>query len=242
MLTVTAAMFATVAVLLRGRQADAEFVQAVRDLESRVQTVVSDVRNGYYNTEGTACNAASWPPSFSSPAAESGTNTGCVFMGKAMSFLSQGDEHEIRITTMLGRQYKAGANLERTTSLADAQSVAVPNFQTTRQSYGLQVTQVRVIGENTDRGSIAFMNDLSGSVGSSNTVRLYYVNNTAFPGAAAGATVDSALDTPANFVLVTSGIRICVKGANDKVGEVTIGASGDQNSTNVWIREDNCPV
>lgn len=240
-LAVTGAMFAAVAVLLRGRQADAQFIQAVRDLESRIQIVVSDVRNGYYNNEGVGCNPASWTPDFSTPA-ESGTSTGCVFMGKAMSFLTEGDTDEIRITTIVGKQFKDGSNRLPPATLAEAGTAALPEFQTVTQSFGLKATSVRLIGDSnkTDRGSLAFLNDISGSGGSANAIRLYYVKNSASTGAVASAGVDSAFNTTANYEEITNGVMICVVGSNGKVGEITIGASGDQSSTNVWIREDNC--
>lgn len=90
-LAVTSMMFAAIVVSFNGRQARVEFSQAVRDYESMMQNIMSDVSKGYYSSEGYECYIDSgnhYKPTLKErliPANNTtGTNGDCIFMGKIL--------------------------------------------------------------------------------------------------------------------------------------------------------------
>lgn len=80
-LAVSAMLFVSTMLLLSGRQQRAQFVNAVRDFESRLTDVANDVSNGYYQVGSTDFNC-SYGPSFSSGTAGQGEHKACIYLGR----------------------------------------------------------------------------------------------------------------------------------------------------------------
>lgn len=89
-LAVSAILFATTVVLFQGRQGKEAFAQSMRDLDSKVQDWINDVPTGFYPTGGQKCqiNGGTQAPQLNGASnVEQGTNSDCVFLGKAIQFV-----------------------------------------------------------------------------------------------------------------------------------------------------------
>ncbi len=237
-LAVSAALFFSVVGLLSGRQASTETTQAVRDIESKIQGVASDVASGFV-PNGYSCNAvASGQPHLSTTIAGGGENAGCIFLGKAINF----NDNSLSILTVLGRQYVGGLASPDVSSLTEASPVSVTNDPDVTEiysyRYGVKITKIVQIVGGAPVGEIAFLNQLGGASRSSSPVTggravlLYGINGTS-PNGDNSATAGSHL-TAANLTPINGGVRICMA-VGDKIASVTVGAFGSQSSTLVTI-------
>ena len=103
-LTVGVIMFIAAVSLFAGKQGKAEFSQAMRDVESQIQSVVNDVSVSNFPDAGNyTCQVVGGRPRLTSPASPTGTNTDCIFLGKAIMIDRDGDApHKLHVYTVLG--------------------------------------------------------------------------------------------------------------------------------------------
>lgn len=130
-LAVTGLLFASAAILIAGRRQQAEFNQAVGQIQSQIQQVINDVATGYYpNTNSFECSAGpSGPVLTAGGGTEQGANAGCIFLGKAMQFgVLDTSPEQFSTFTIAGLQKNAAGN--EVTSLAEAQPRAVAKTTT----------------------------------------------------------------------------------------------------------------
>lgn len=241
-MTVTATMFVIVATLFGGRQAATELRQSVNDLESKIQSVANDVSSGFFPS-GIICSPISGGSvSINSATTNPGSNTGCVFLGKAMQLNSSSDV--VNIISIAGRQFIGDTNASSTTSnLTEAKPLA---FTETQELYtlqfGLKPTKIFDINDGTAYGTLMFVTQLGGSAGSTNP--LTGSRGTLLYGLSGSTLADSIVGTigalnssvpAANFKQLVKGVGICLLGQNGKKAELTIGSAGSQLSTNVLI-------
>lgn len=86
-LGVSASMFLMVAFLIAGKQSGAEFVQAIRNIETQIESTIGEVGNGYYpNNNNFSCNVSGNKVNLTTSASGQGTNQECVFLGKILDF------------------------------------------------------------------------------------------------------------------------------------------------------------
>lgn len=106
MLIVSGALFVSAAVLISGRQNQTAFDQAIRQIHGEIQQTINDVAVGYFPDTTFRCVAGGTGPSISSAAsAGQGSNSGCVFLGKAMQFkLQNTDPEQYAIYSIAGLQ------------------------------------------------------------------------------------------------------------------------------------------
>ncbi len=239
-LAVSTMLFATISLYFRGRQGRAMFTQGVKNFEARLQTVMSEVTSGFYES-GYTCQVTGNSLLVTPAANEPGSNKPCIFLGKVLV----GRSGTVDILTVLGRRTKTvGADEVDVTSLAEANpdaiadSTSVDLTETYIQSYGLTIRRIYALtatGANgLTYGSFGFFHELGGGVGEaspldgSRTVRLYGINT--------GSPVTEPLVTAANRVTGTAlvplpyGIRICLLGGNRQRAEITIGSNASQLS------------
>jgi type II secretory pathway pseudopilin PulG len=238
-LAVSGGLFAMVALMFNGRQANASLLQSVRDMESKIHSVTSDVANGYY-PNGFHCDALSPGPVTvnSGTSATPGANVGCVFLGKIMAF---GDNKALLLTTV-GRQFKNNSTTDTTSDLTEAIPVVITGvIENYTYGFGLHPVHIYDASNNSSEyDALAFLSELSGGVSNGNpltgsrTTLLYGVQSSTFPGNAVASTVAGQVNA-ATLIPLPSGARICLIGGNGKHAEITVGASGDQLSTNVLI-------
>jgi hypothetical protein len=241
-LAVTGSLFVGVSFLLSGRQAATELDQGVRGLESQIQTVASDVVNGFYPT-GFKCTApSSGTVGVTGSTGTPGGNTGCIFLGKVMNFREGG----VDFINIVGRQYKAGT--ADITSLNEALPIVVDNgtisvTQKNDYQYGLKTTKIIGVGSATAYKALAFVVPIGGSSTTSNSsasLNLLLYGVTGDASNVAGAADSSILTvagapTSNSLVAVPAGARICLLGGNGRKGEIIIGSSGNQTGTNVLL-------
>lgn len=113
-LTVSALLFAasvTGYVLQNRRTA---FANSVNDFAQNIQDVLNDVENGFYPSDNSfTCSApaAGGNPSIDpNTSAQQGTNSECIFVGKAIQFAPAGtNSAAMDIYTVVGRRIKGGS-------------------------------------------------------------------------------------------------------------------------------------
>ncbi|MEX0881443.1 MAG: type II secretion system protein [Candidatus Saccharimonadales bacterium] len=94
--------FAAIA-LFAGKQGRTEFSQAMRDIDSKIQSVVNDVGVSQFpGASQYSCDTPSGVPVLTAVAAGVGTNEKCIFLGKALQIVGDTDPRELRIYTVLG--------------------------------------------------------------------------------------------------------------------------------------------
>jgi type II secretory pathway pseudopilin PulG len=235
-LVVNMSLFVAVVVFLGGRQARTEFTQSARDFESRLQTTANEVLNGYYQNDfqctATEGNPASSPQINPLQSGETGTNKGCIFIGRV--FTPRIDS--LDTTVLVGRQFSTpGKPIE---SLDEAHAVHVNSITNSvyRLKFNMKIISIsEFLNPAVAIGSFGFLSDVTGVTGGSGTtVKLYKIINTPILN---GTDADyfAAMDNPANFQLLPGGIRICVEGGSGQRGQITIGTDESQTTTNVAI-------
>jgi type II secretory pathway pseudopilin PulG len=143
-LAVTGALFIAIVATFTGSQRKAEFMQATQNLQSRLQQIITDVPNGYYqNMDNIKCTASATGPSLSMGAGNvQGTNEGCVFLGKAIQFQISGKSPEQYSTYSL-------AGLRSATDFASAKPKVIQAGTTTESDtydYGLTTKSLKYNG------------------------------------------------------------------------------------------------
>lgn len=111
-LAVTGALFVSAVTVFQGKQGRTQFSQAMRDVDSKIQSLVNDSDinalpgNGQYT-----CTAPG--PSYRPVLAASGgpdttgTNDGCIFLGRALQVVNNGGNGKIYAYAVLGRRVNA---------------------------------------------------------------------------------------------------------------------------------------
>jgi len=143
---VTGLLFVAAILLISGRQAKAEFTTSINSLEQQLQQIINETDSGYYPNSGNefVCSGASHPVSLVSGSQEQGTNSGCIFLGKAIQFGLDTDSSKLGVIPVVGNQYTAGTDPIET--LSEASPVAAYNkdtitgsVETLAMQYGLTV-------------------------------------------------------------------------------------------------------
>jgi type II secretory pathway pseudopilin PulG len=140
-LIVTSALFVSAAVLISGRQSQTAFDQAIRQIQAQIQQVMDEVSNGYFPDSNFSCTAGpSGPVLTTVPSGGQGTNSGCIFVGKAIQFkVANSDPEQYVIHTLAGLQkgptgqeatgliQSLPKSVTRTTSDSSLPDITIPN-------------------------------------------------------------------------------------------------------------------
>ena len=230
-LAVTTVMFAAIAAIMQGRQATAEFNQAVRDYEAKLLNVMSDVRTGFYQS-GFQCTAAgSAPPAVVAAPVDPASNSGCIFVGKVLQPSTTVPSSSI--FTLVGRRTVGGPTTDEVETMDQAQPVvAHMTDETYIHTFQLQVRRIIRMGSGTTIHALGFVNKLSGGVssggagaGGTNIIELYGLLNSS-----SLVSPDPVVDRP-NFQPISQGAIICLMGQNGKRAHITVGAGASQTAT-----------
>ena len=131
-LAVTSGLLFASGLLVSGREAQTQFDQGIREIQAQIQQTTSDVINGFYpNNNRINCSIASvGPPIITSVLPNQlGTNSGCLFIGKAVNFLNPGassNPSQYAVYTIAGRQCAVGATPGNSCSIPSSLSAFVP--------------------------------------------------------------------------------------------------------------------
>ncbi len=110
-LAVSGAIFFSAVLLVSGQQGKTQFQQGVRDVNSKIQNSISEVKTGFYPTgSGAQCTVATASTPFdisvrTPGSSEQGTNQDCVYLGKALHATSDStndNNNKLFIYTVLG--------------------------------------------------------------------------------------------------------------------------------------------
>jgi len=147
-LAISSLIFLSAILLVSGQQAKTEFLISVKDTDSQIQQLLSNVSAGFYSRSGnfkcadvspsgwTAGQAgfSGYAINISPPGGGGagglgtlGTSNGCTFIGEVIQFSPSGNPYQYVVYPMVGREYKSDAlgGLTPVKSLADADPTAV---------------------------------------------------------------------------------------------------------------------
>jgi prepilin-type N-terminal cleavage/methylation domain-containing protein len=265
-LAVTGALFVSAAIMISGRQNQAAFDQSIRQIQSQIQQTLNEVATGFYsNNNNFQCTAAvaGQPPSLSAGSAAQGTNSGCIFLGKALQFRAGNAIPEEFVTYTVTGLRQGGAGGGESSSLAEARPVIVsPSITHGTAGYpDNSVTNTLQNGLTTARmwynngasdveiGAIAFVSSLAQFSGGSivsgaGQVSVVGINSTAL--GANRTTVVEAMNSDGGNQLVNSplnpskGVFVCFSsGGTDQYGVVKIGGDSRELSVTLTIKNKN---
>ena len=223
-----------------GRQADVEFTQAVRDLESRIQDSINDVSTGYFFNSGNYnCTVGGSGVSITTGGSDKqGESDDCLFIGKAIQLAPSSGSNKLSIFTLVGARSvfngpNAGADVS---SVAEAGPEVVDGAtETIDLQWGMRVTRAFVeTGGNPNVGTVGFFSSFSKSVGDSEVSNGQAVQYAAISSTALGQTTAQAttqLETQnysaAGLFSLRNRIKICLlAGGNNKKAVILIGGNG----------------
>lgn len=212
-LATTTLLFSAVVLTFSGRQARAEFTQAVRDYEARLQNTISDVTNGVY--EAVDCSASSTGVTF-----DTNTPGSCIFVGKTLR--TDDDLKGSTIDTLVG--WRGSANQE-VTNFTQAMPVAIGSgARTYNHTFQLEVRRMVAVGGSGARyTAVGFIVPFAGSadIGTDQSAGSRQVSLYALP---------TGGDFPAGMQPAAGGIKLCLKGQNGQRAEIVLGAEGGGSS------------
>ncbi len=224
-LAISGFMFIIAATFVSGKQSRSEFRQGLNDLNSQVQQAISDVSNGFYPSNGDfSCQAStSGVPVFTIAPNETGTNQGCVFLGKVIQFNTGSSSY--KVLSVAGRQFAPNSN-DVAASFSDAMprvvrppTSPVDLTQTTPLNWGLSVSKIINEGSVVSTLAIGFFGGYS---------------NYNSGGLQSGA--QSVVTIPITTSAINAGIKdagivanpnilICLDGGNGQFGSLHIGGA-----------------
>jgi len=255
-LGVTAFLFVAAASQISGRQNRTAFDQAIREVQSQIQQTINEVSIGYYpNLSNFQCtgSAATGPVITASASTAQGTNSGCIFLGKALQFKIHGTNPEQFATFAIAGVQQGGLNNAESASLAEAKPLAIASTNSTTlpsatevrslQS-GLTTADMWYMSGGTKKpiGVVAFTASLAqysgGSLQSgSEQVNLVPIDTSTIDATqltAAGVLNSKITTSPLN---PSSGVFICfASGTTTQSGLITIGSNGRQLAVTLAIK------
>lgn len=250
-LAVTGALFISAVVLITGRQGQTEFDTAIHDAQSQIQQTVTEVSNGFYPNLGNfSCTASVSGPIISSGNTGQGSNTGCIFLGKAVQFaMPNTDPQQFDTYSIAALQRNASGN--EISSLSEGKPAVIapttaspgtPNGVQTRQFQGGLTVQSMYYGSGTKVGAVAFVNSLASYNNGAIVSTSQHVDVVPVANSVLGASAVAAADTiNANLASSPSdpsgGVFICLASATtNQSGLITIGSNGRQLSVTLDIK------
>lgn len=259
-IAVSALIFVTAMTAISGRQNQVQYSQGTRDFDTKLRDIINDVTTGYFPTnESVGCivgvdDAVQIVSSFD--ATQLGTNDDCIYIGKVIQFVPDGNADKIRVYVMAGRRYIDNEDLEPVTTVAEAKPKLVyapddANLQNTYEEYtllyGMKVTRVFQPSDAgpIEYGAVGIISNFGGSLTSeSQTVQVGGIAGTTLgvePGTARNEalniinnlTDDEAFGDDDGFFEknTNSGIVVCLENFEGKKASVGFGARGTTSTT-----------
>lgn len=157
-LAVTSALFVSAMLLINGQQRKTEFSTTVRDFDSKLQSVITNVSNGYYNGAGSIrCQLSGSTLLITTINPHQGQNGDCTFLGQYITLAPTQDK--FTITSVAGIRRTAGKEI------TDLSSANVTQITQTRQDYVLPqgITATMTLADSTKtpiNNTLAIMTNL----------------------------------------------------------------------------------
>lgn len=215
-LAVSTAMFVAVVAVFSGRQARVEFTQAVRDFEARLNGIIGDVSNGFYDADF-VCTVSGGAPNINlNQIGTTGTNEDCIFLGKTLEpRISEDGGKTSTIHTIVGRRLgDTGADVE---SYEDAKPAVVENGNIFTHSFQLEVTKIISLHNDMEIAALGFMNPVTGLQGASGGEALVQIRG--------GSRANIA-----GLERLNEGALVCLRGQNGQFAEIYVGTGNSQSA------------
>lgn len=266
-LVVTAALFVSAAILISGRQNQAAFDQSIRQVQSQIQQVINEVETGYYPNRGSftcVAGASGQPPTLSAGSAGQGTNSGCIFLGKALQFGIGGTSpDQFAVYTVAGLKDMGACGSESACLGSTKPMVVAPSSPTHNNANypdnsvnnslqnGLRISDMwyENSGTNIQIGAVAFANSLYRSSSGSIIAGTGQVNVIAVSGTSLNKTkleTVEVMNSDAGNKIATgilnpvSGVFICFEsGSTNQYGVIKIGGDSRELSVTLSIKDKN---
>lgn len=234
-LGVSGVLFLAAILLVTGQQRKVEFTQAAQEIRSAIEQTITEVGTGYYNNPGNIrCTVSGGNPVVvSAPTGTAqGSNTGCIFLGKAIQFgVADTDPQQYIVHSLVGLQDNDGSLASvrpRAIDIDGVRSVGVLRN-------GLQAVSMRYVdaGMSAPIGAVAFVNGLGG-FSSDNQLMSGTQQVSLVPVPASGQVPNTTKETvvgAVNSQLATApvnpdgGVLICFNNGGDRSALVTIGSN-----------------
>lgn len=144
-LATSAVIFVGMIGLINGRQSKTEFINSGRDFETIIQDVANDVTTGYFpDAQKISCVPSGAGISITADSTKNqGTNQGCIFIGKTMTFST----NTYTLDTLAGRRLKAGGSQQPVENFDESGIKIVPELSSSNN-----------IGRSISFGCIFFLN------------------------------------------------------------------------------------
>lgn len=246
---ISAVIFFSAMTAIGGRQQSVQFAQAVREFDAKIRDVINDVTTGYYPTNSTiTCTISAGAPQITvDNDAKLGTNNSCIFIGKAIQFLPDGEAERMDVYSLAGLRFEDNDQTP-TSTIAKAQPVPVArpgnaaNFTDATESYnllyGLRVKKViRPLGTTPPTyGAVGIISNFgTAGVSDAQSVQIGGIigSNTGANEASTIRILDALTDDPTRArndgyieKNTTEGIVICLENDRGKKASLTFGAKG----------------
>ena len=261
-IAVSALIFVTAMTAISGRQNQVQYSQGTRDFETKMRDIINDVTTGFFPTNETVgCEVGvglndevQIVSSFDST--QLGTNNDCIYIGKVIQFVPDGQAEKIRVYVMAGRRYINNEDVEPVTTIAESKPKLVylpedTNLQDTYEEYtllyGMKVTRVFQPNDSgpVEYGAVAVISNFGGSLTSeSQTVQVGGIAGTSLGSELGNARNDALniinrltddeafVDDDGYFEKNTdNGIVVCLENFEGKKASVGFGARGSTSTT-----------
>lgn len=175
-LAVSGLLLLSAMLLVVGQQNKVQFTQSIQEIQSAIQQTMAEVGSGYYSNPGDLrCEGTNGNLRITSGGREQGSNTGCIFIGKAMQFGVRDTDPQNYVVHSIAGLQDAGANINGQRPLADADPTVLAPGQTTNNTgtfpnasrmgrllYGLQAVSMTYTKDGVRRpiGAVAFVSGL----------------------------------------------------------------------------------
>ncbi len=253
-LTISTVLIVSAMALFNSRIPRTQFSQAVTELETKLRGVTNDVQNGFYpSTNNIKCDATS---GVQAAPGEQGTNSDCIFMGKAIQFASQkgdcdlnsppvdhADCDQIGIYTVWGLR-KDLSTTQNNTELAEPKIIdptTVGAGETYTIPHGLHIT--KIIGPVANPNGVAYLQTFgSGAVtvdgGEERVTGSQSVEMRVFNTNSGNLALGQPASVFAGFTNIkaasknpANGVIICLKsGTTDQLAAITLGENNNPMS------------
>ena len=252
-LLVSSALLGSVMTVMSGKQESTRFTKSVESFERRLNDLSNDASTGYYpSAENFTCSyPAGGTVSFSPTGTlkgenggnSTGTNAGCVFLGKAVQFRTDGDRSKYTVYTIVGsEQGKSLADVNLKPALLGVGNSGIK--EDNQLPADLEITKIIGLTDNTDNtdtvSGISIISDFTETTGieqkvtgNASRVTLFELRDDYLP--------NPGPPDPTKMKIANKGIMLCLQqgGFNGRKAALTFGAGGGRLSTEIKI--DNIP-
>lgn len=238
-LAVSGGLFVMATVLISGKQEQAQFAQGVRDFESKITDIMSDVNDGYYpstNTFNCIKSAGTLVINNSPSAGGQGTNLDCVFLGKVLR-IGSGPNAKIYVDSVIGLREKSYG--QQAVSFSEAQATANDYIMDSFSlNQGIEVTKVTFLtgGVSQTIGSVGFFKPFNASLTTAGNSSANSIDVVPVQTSSLGDATSTNINAANLSVLNPDSTVICLRhGSGARRAAVLVGGSGSRASVSLHI-------